>query len=101
MNSLIEKLHNRTAVVGVVGLGYVGLPLALWLSEVGYRGLGFDTDPQKAELLHDGPSYNRHVPDTLIQLALGNGFRVTSDYFRAAEVDALILCLPTPLNESR
>jgi len=98
---LIQKLENKTAVIGIVGLGYVGLPLMLRYSEVGYRVVGFDIDDSKVSALMDGRSYIEHISAGAIGRAVEAGFEATSDFSRAGEVDALILCVPTPLNKYR
>lgn len=98
---LIAKLDRKTAKIGIVGLGYVGLPLMLRYCEVGYQIVGFDIDQVKVDALKAGKSYIEHIPPASIQWALGNGFEPTTDFSRAAEVDALILCVPTPLNKYR
>jgi UDP-N-acetyl-D-glucosamine dehydrogenase len=91
---LVRKLEDRTALVGVVGLGYVGLPLALRFTEVGYPVLGFDIDAGKVEALGQGRSYIEHI-------RLAKPLRATTDFARARECDALIICVPTPLNKYR
>lgn len=98
---LIEKLANKAAVIGIVGLGYVGLPLALRFSDVGYTVLGFDIDAGKTERLNAGESLIEHIPETSIAAALARGFSATTDFSRVAEADALILCVPTPLTKHR
>lgn len=98
---LIQKLQNKAATIGIVGLGYVGLPLVLRFSEVGYQVIGLDIDIAKINQLSGGHSYIEHIPHERIAEALVNGFSPTSDFSRAAEVDALILCVPTPLNKHR
>lgn len=98
---LIERLNNKTAVIGVVGLGYVGLPLMLRYVEVGYRVLGFDIDQIKVGSLKQGKSYIEHIPSAAITHAVKSGFDATTDFARAGEVDALIICVPTPLNKYR
>ncbi len=98
---LINKLTDKTAIIGVVGLGYVGLPLALRYAEAGYKVLGFDIDPEKIDKISTGKTYIKHIPDLAIQSALGNGFKATVDFSLATEVDALILCVPTPLGQHR
>lgn len=100
MSSLIHKLNNRTALIGIVGLGYVGLPLLLRYVEAGYKVLGFDIDPDKIEKLHGGQTYIKHIPSEAIKKARP-GFEATTDFSRAAEADALILCVPTPLDDHR
>lgn len=98
---LIEKLNNKTAVIGVVGLGYVGLPLMLRYIEVGYRVLGIDIDQAKVESLNNGKSYIEHISSEAISKARQNGFEATTDFSRSVEADALIICVPTPLNKYR
>ncbi|PKM30364.1 MAG: UDP-N-acetyl-D-glucosamine dehydrogenase [Gammaproteobacteria bacterium HGW-Gammaproteobacteria-11] len=100
-SALIEKLNSREAVIGIVGLGYVGLPLMLRYSSVGYRVLGIDIDQGKVELLNHGKSYIEHISSQMIEQAIGTGFSATTDFSRIAECDALILCVPTPLNKYR
>ncbi|CAG7856257.1 partial UDP-N-acetyl-D-glucosamine dehydrogenase, partial [biofilm metagenome] len=98
---LINKLNNKQAVIGIVGLGYVGLPLSIRYAEVGYKVLGFDIDPDKVSILKQGKSYIEHIPTASIALANSQGFEPTNDFSRASEADALILCVPTPLNQYR
>ncbi len=99
--SLIERCSNRTALVGVIGLGYVGLPLALRFSEAGFRVIGFDIDRAKAEAIASGRSYFLHIPHAAVASARERGFDATADFSRAASADALIICVPTPLTPSR
>ncbi|MFB3916845.1 MAG: nucleotide sugar dehydrogenase [Terriglobales bacterium] len=91
----------RIEKVGVVGMGYVGLPLALLFSGQGFTVTGFDIDPKKVDTLSAGGSYIFRIPATDIQEAGRRGFSATSDYARVAEMDAVIICVPTPLNECR
>jgi len=98
---LIEKLKSKKAVIGIVGLGYVGLPLMLRYSEVGYRVLGFDIDDTKVNSLNQGKSYIEHISSDSIAKSLALGFEATTDFSRANEADALIICVPTPLNKYR
>jgi UDP-N-acetyl-D-glucosamine dehydrogenase len=95
------RITARTAKVGIVGLGYVGLPLALLFSEERFAITGFDIDPEKVAALNSGRSYIYRIPQTEIASARGKGFSATNDYSRAAEMDAMIICVPTPLNEYR
>lgn len=88
-------------MIGIVGLGYVGLPLMLRFQKVGFKVLGIDIDRAKVDRLNAGESYIAHIPATEISTASQNGFEATSDFSRAAEVDALIICVPTPLNKNR
>jgi UDP-N-acetyl-D-glucosamine dehydrogenase len=99
--SLIKKFQNKTAVIGIVGLGYVGLPLCIRYAEAGFKVLGFDIDPNKTEKINAGKSYIEHIPSAKIAEANKQGFEATTDFARASEADALILCVPTPLNKYR
>lgn len=97
-----NQIANRQAVIGVIGLGYVGLPLALRFLEVGYPVLGLDIDAGKTDALMAGQSYIAHIPDKPIQQAVNGGRLIaTTDFSRAKEADALILCVPTPLDSHR
>lgn len=96
---LIERIQSRKAKVGIVGLGYVGLPLALLFCEEGFPVLGFDIDPKKVKTLTNGDSYMYRVPPTEIRRARKSGFAATSDFTRVAETDAIVICVPTPLDE--
>ena len=97
-----QKLADRTVTIGVVGLGYVGLPLVNVFWEAGLRLVGFDTDPAKIEQLRAGRSYIKHFTDARVQAMIGSGrFAVTSDFSEAATVDAVLICVPTPLLHNR
>lgn len=98
-DSLTAKLENRTARIGVIGLGYVGLPLVLLFSEQDFRITGFDIDAKKVNTLAQGGSYIVRIPETEIQSAKNKGFTATSDYSQIASMDAIIICVPTPLND--
>lgn len=98
---LLKKLNDKTAVIGIVGLGYVGLPLSLRYSEVGYKVIGFDIDQKKVDILTNGQTYIEHIAADGIAKAVRSGFEPTTDLSRARDVDALILCVPTPLNKYR
>lgn len=98
---LLNKISDKSFVVGIVGLGYVGLPLMLRFSDVGFKVLGFDIDQSKVEALNAGKSYIEHIPSDKIAAARSLGFTATTDFSLAGEVDALILCVPTPLNKYR
>ena len=96
---LHRRIQNREARVGIVGMGYVGLPLALLFSEEKFRVTGFDIDVRKVETLNGGGSYIVRIPGTEIQLAQKSGFRATADYSEIGSMDVVIICVPTPLNE--
>lgn len=98
---LLDKIVSKNAVIGIVGLGYVGLPLMLRFAEVGYRVLGFDIDRSKVDLLNAGKSYIEHIAADKIASARNQGFEATTDFSRAGEADTLILCVPTPLSKYR
>ncbi|MFQ3039033.1 nucleotide sugar dehydrogenase [Neisseria cinerea] len=100
-DQLIRKFADRTAVIGIVGLGYVGLPLMLRYTDAGFRVLGFDIDTFKTDRLNAGESYIEHIPSEKIAAARRKGFEATDDFSRIAEADAVILCVPTPLNKYR
>ncbi|MEM9365564.1 MAG: nucleotide sugar dehydrogenase [Planctomycetota bacterium] len=94
------KVLEKSAKIGVIGLGYVGLPLALGFSSDGHATLGFDIDPAKASAINAGDSYIKHIESTEIQSARSSGhLEATTDFSRVSETDALILCVPTPLDE--
>src|SRR6266568_62538 len=101
LEALLEKIRARKALVGVIGLGYVGLPLALRFSEAGFRVLGFDTDAEKVRRLNAGTSYLLRFPDAAVRKARDSGFEASGARNRYAEPDALILCVPTPLTAHR
>jgi UDP-N-acetyl-D-glucosamine dehydrogenase len=99
--TLISKLESKTAVIGIVGLGYVGLPLMLRYNAIGYSVLGIDIDSFKVDELNNGRSYIEHISGEAIAKAAQSGFEATADFSRSVECDALILCVPTPLNKYR
>lgn len=97
----INKIKNKKIIIGIIGLGYVGLPLALTFTETGYKVIGFDTDKDKIEnLLIAKKSYIKHIPSDKVKNSVEKGLLdATVDLSRVAEVDAIIICLPTPLNK--
>lgn len=99
--NLTSKLNSKEAIIGIVGLGYVGLPLSLSYSESGYLVLGFDIDKSKVDAINSGSSYIKHISAKNVKEATEKGLSATSDFSRIAEVDAIILCVPTPLNKYR
>ena len=99
--ALLSAIEARTARVGIIGLGYVGLPLARAFATSGFPVLGFDTDPGKVDRLTRGESYIGHIPDDVVRSMLGSGFEATNRFDRLAEADAIIICVPTPLTETR
>ena len=101
-NQLINKLRTREALIGVVGLGYVGFPLSLTYAEVGYRVLGLDIDQVKIDSINQGQSYIEHIDEHRVATAIQNNLlETTTNFSSAKDADALILCVPTPLNQYR
>ncbi len=99
VTDLINKIKTRQATIGIIGLGYVGLPLGLLFSEEKFKVLGFDVDAKKVDALNGGTSYIHRILPAEIAAAKAHGFSATSDYTRLKEVDAVIIAVPTPLNE--
>jgi UDP-N-acetyl-D-glucosamine dehydrogenase len=87
---LLDRLNRREATIGILGLGYVGLPLMLRFADAGYRVSGFDVDAVKVQALNAGRSYIEHITAEAITQALRQGFHATTDFSRAAACDALI-----------
>ncbi|MCK6554773.1 nucleotide sugar dehydrogenase [Candidatus Binatia bacterium] len=109
MTNLIAKFDQHRAVVGVIGLGYVGLPLVATFAETGFGTIGFDNDNAKVDALHAGESYIRHLPASRLTPLLRHhppaagegGFFPTTDYALLAQCDAVLICVPTPLTDNR
>jgi len=98
--ALLSKIGDKSAAVGIIGLGYVGLPLAIHFCQAGFNVIGFDLDEDKIGLLGKGQSYIRHVPaEPISALTAGGQFQATSDFSRLAEAECLLICVPTPLTE--
>ena len=101
-HTLASRISDRSARVGVIGLGYVGLPLALLFEESGFPVVGFDVDPAKPEALRRGESYIRHIGKERVARAFAGGrAEATTDFDRLAECDAILVCVPTPLGRHR
>jgi UDP-N-acetyl-D-glucosamine dehydrogenase len=98
-NELKRRIEAREARIGIIGMGYVGLPLALLFSDEHFKIAGFDIDARKVETLNRGGSYIVRIPESMIQKARENGFRATADYGEIAQMDVVIMCVPTPLDE--
>lgn len=99
--TLLGKLNKKSATIGIVGLGYVGLPLVIRFVEEGFRVLGIDIDESKVTKLNAGKTYIEHIPSSTIARISKAGFRATSNFKEARKADALIICVPTPLDEHR
>ncbi|HEV2215120.1 MAG TPA: NAD(P)-binding domain-containing protein, partial [Terracidiphilus sp.] len=93
------RIQSRQANIGIIGMGYVGLPLALLFSEAGFRVTGFDIAEDKVRALNNGSSYIVRISPDSIQKAQKSGFKATSAYTEIAQMDAVIICVPTPLDE--
>jgi UDP-N-acetyl-D-glucosamine dehydrogenase len=99
---LQNKIAERRAVVGVIGLGYVGLPLAVEFASVGHRVIGFDVDTPRTEVINSGVSYIPDVPTESVKALVEKGvLSATSDFSQLAETDAVIICVPTPLRKTK
>jgi UDP-N-acetyl-D-glucosamine dehydrogenase len=100
--ALHHRVVSRTAKVGVVGLGYVGLPLVKAVADARFQAVGFDTDPTKVELLNAGRSYIQHIPDEAIADLRNSGrFVATSGFADVHDLDVIVICVPTPLTANR
>ena len=97
----IEKLESKEAVIGIFGMGYVGQPLALRYADLGFKVIGFDIDAEKVARLNAGRSDIEHISDADIAFAVEAGMECTTAFRRTTEADALIICVPTPLNKYR
>ncbi|MFM2151774.1 MAG: hypothetical protein RL199_209 [Pseudomonadota bacterium] len=101
-HKLLQRLRQRDARIGVLGLGYVGLPLSMAFHEAGYAIVGLDVDATKVESLRAGRSYIRHIPASEVALLANSPrFSATTSYAVASECDALVICVPTPLTRMR
>ena len=92
-----EKIASKSATIGVIGLGYVGLPLVLRFSSVGFKVVGFDVDEDKVQCLETRRTYLDHIPSEKLKSELRPSSRFTTDFSLIKEVDAIIICVPTPL----
>src|SRR6201999_1544837 len=97
-----EFFKSSQLKVGIIGCGYVGLPLGLRFAEAGHKVTGFDTDPKKITMLNAGKSYIEHIQQTKIQQFVNSKhFSATTDFTKLKEMDAVLICVPTPLDERR
>ena len=99
---LLNRIKNRSAVVGVIGLGYVGLPLLIEFGRAGFKVVGFDVDEKKIDALNEGRSYIKHISaDGIREVAAKGNLRITTDFSLINEADCIVICVPTPLNKYR
>lgn len=98
---LISKIKDKTATIGVIGLGYVGLPLVIEFCRAGFSVTGFDVDEQKISMLRQGKSYIKHIDPSILVNEFRDRFRPTSDFSTLRDMDCIIVCVPTPLNRNR
>lgn len=99
---LEQKILEKKALIGVMGMGYVGLPLARTFGKAGYRILAFDVDPQKVKMLNAGKSYIKHIPDSQIKTLIDSKrFSATANMSELSKPDVIIICVPTPLSKTR
>src|SRR5690348_13060367 len=98
----LARIQGREAVIGIIGLGYVGLPLGLTFAEKGFTVLGFDVDPKKVAAVSRGESYIKHLDAARVAAAAKAGtLQATADFSRLGEPDAILICVPTPLTPQR
>lgn len=98
--NLVNSLSLKTSIIGIIGLGYVGLPLALRFAKIGYKVIGIDIDEAKVNELNAGNSYISHIPNEKLR-SIKNNFIASTDFSKCSEADAIIICVPTPLNKYR
>jgi UDP-N-acetyl-D-glucosamine dehydrogenase len=100
--ALLDLIRSRRAVVGIVGQGYVGLPLALVFNGAGFSVFGLDLDPRKVDALNRGDSYIKHIGAARVANAVKSGrFRASADFDELKACDAVLICVPTPLGQHR
>src|SRR4051812_34561933 len=101
-DELIKSIQSRKAKIGIVGLGYVGLPLVLRFGDEHFSVIGYDVDSEKVRKLNAGESYIHHIPAARLQVLINEKqFEATTDFRRLAEADCIIICVPTPLTEKK
>ena len=99
MTHLKSSMENKESIIGIIGLGYVGLPLVIRFFEEGFKVVGFDVDDKKVDMLNAGESYIKHIKQEKIKSALGQGFRATTNFSEIENVNVILICVPTPLTE--
>ncbi|HHZ77008.1 MAG TPA: nucleotide sugar dehydrogenase, partial [Rhodospirillales bacterium] len=100
--TLLKIINDKAAKIGVIGLGYVGLPLAITFANKGFSVTGFDVDPKKIDQLTEGRSYIKHIENKIIKQHISSkALTVSHDFSSLGEMSAIIICVPTPLNDIR
>ena len=99
MTHLKSSMENKKSIIGIIGLGYVGLPLVIRFFEEGFKVVGFDVDDKKVDILNAGESYIKHIKQEKIKSALGGRFRATTNFSEIENVNVILICVPTPLTE--
>ena len=100
--SLIDKINDKSAKIGVIGLGYVGLPLAIEFTNAGYNVTGIDIDQAKVDLINSGKNYISDIKDSILNEAVDNKLlKATTSFSVVKELDAISICVPTPLNKEK
>jgi UDP-N-acetyl-D-glucosamine dehydrogenase len=97
MNNLKSRIQNQESKIGIIGLGYVGLPLSIRFSQENFKVVGFDVDKEKVEILNSGNSYIKHIKEDDISAMSNNGFTASTDFSQISNIDVIIICVPTPL----
>ncbi len=98
-HQILSKIHNNAEVIGIIGLGYVGLPLAVNFAEAGVKTIGFDKNPEKVDSINHGKNYIKDIRDAVLKEVVDNvALCATTDFSRMADCDALIIAVPTPLD---
>ncbi len=96
----VDKIRSKSVIVGIIGMGYVGLPLAIEFADKGFPVIGFDIDSKKTESINKGRSYIKHIADEKVALLADSGnCAATNDFSRLQEVDCILICVPTPLTQ--
>jgi UDP-N-acetyl-D-glucosamine dehydrogenase len=98
---LLQKIADKSVVVSIIGLGYIGLPLALRFTEKGFKVVGFDIDQSKIDHIESGQSYINYIHNETIAAAVNNGLKATTDFRQISQVDVIIICVPTSLSENK
>ena len=99
MIHLKSSIENKESIIGIIGLGYVGLPLVIRFFEEGFKVVGFDVDDKKVDMLNGGESYIKHIGTEKIKSALDQEFRATTDFSEIENINVILICVPTPLDE--